>query len=59
MNLTVFLKGIHILIITEAPLCLKNNNSNMRVAYNLFRLQTEIGAHGFWNPSAVAIGYSR
>ena len=42
-------------MITEASMYLKNTCRYMKVAYDLWSLETELGAHGFWNPFAVTI----
>lgn len=42
-------------MITEASTYLKNTCRYMKVARDLWSLEMELGAPGFWNPFAVAI----
>lgn len=37
------------------PICLKNHSSYMRMAYDLLRLEAELGPHGFQSPFAVPV----
>lgn len=37
------------------PICLKNHSSYTRMAYDLLRLEAELGPHGFQSPFAVPV----
>lgn len=50
VNLAVLLKGKCIFIITEASICLKNTDHYVKVACDLWSLETELGVPGFCNP---------
>lgn len=55
VNLLVLIKGKCIFIITEASICLKNTNHYVKVACDLWSLETEFGVPGFCNPFAITI----
>ena len=53
VNLLVLIKGKCIFIIAEASICLKNTNHYVKVACDLWSLETELGVPGFRNPFAI------